>query len=255
MDPPLPAVVVCEENQTRAELYRLWLDTYDVRVALTEPQAREEIDDEVGVGIINQSFADGGAEDVLELVESRSPMARVVATRERSSMFPELGVDHQLVKPVFEDELADTVGQLIHRANFHIALKAHYRVAATLASHRLHPAESDIGEDQFETLERRADYLTTVIAGATEEMDKSDIDAVRRALTFEGSFEVPEDRASFDSKYLPPTCSDCGTDWSGATMNGEDPVVKLGAHVWRCRSCGCVHMETRVGSNQNSYRQ
>lgn len=239
MEFPADNVVVFEENRTRGSLYSLWLDEYDVDVAATKREADEVLDGDVVVAVLNQEFADGAAEKLLKIVRSRAPVCRVVATRERSSPFPSLGVDHQLVKPVFEEELIELVEQLLCRANYHLALSEYYQTNLDLSSFEVHDGEPVGDEEEYNHLKQRSSKLRGLVAGLAEEMSEENIRAVRREILLERSVETTESTEKLDSKYRPQSCSNCNLRWD----DEEGPsATQLGAYVWRCGGCGHVQM-------------
>lgn len=241
MELPADNVVVFEENRTRGSLYSLWLDEYDVDVAATKREADEVLDGDVVVAVLNQEFADGAAEKLLKIVRSRAPVCRVVATRERSSPFPSLGVDHQLVKPVFEEELIELVEQLLCRANYHLALSKYYQTNLDLSSFEIHDGEPATDEDEYDQLKQRSSKLQRLIAELAKRMNKEDIHAVKREILLERKIETTESTEKLDSKYRPRSCTNCNLQWDDP---GGPSATQLGAYVWRCGGCGHVQMST-----------
>jgi len=236
-------VGVFEENETRAELYRLWLDACEVQMALTKRQADEVVGTDLGVAVIDESFADGAAPTVVDLVRSRAPACRLLATRPRSSAFPSLDADEQLVKPVFEDELVETVRGLLRQANYQLALTLYYRTVITLAPLEFGGPETD--DERYKRLSERADELRAVLAGLRKEMTDDDVAAVVRSLTVPDDIESAGSAEKVDSKYQPETCSRCGVEWTDTEKSGPS-VVQLAAHIWRCTGCGHVQMYTHA---------
>jgi hypothetical protein len=241
MELPTTTVAVFEDNKTRADLYALWLEECEVRSVLTKRQADELVDSAVGVAVIDQEFAGGAAPKVLDLVRSRAPACRVAATRARSSAFPSLGVEHQLVKPVFEEDLVETVEKLLWRANYHLTLGHYYRTTTELAP--LEIGEPDTDEGRYHTLTDRADHLRKVLGAIRQEMTEEDVRAVVRSITVPDDIEQSETVEKVDSKYQPDSCSECRAEWTDAGESGPS-VVRLAAHVWRCGNCGHVQMHT-----------
>lgn len=256
MDHLISTVVVCEENKTRAELYELWLEDYEVRVAVTEREADEAITGTTAVLVIDQAFADGAAEILLERCRARAPVCRVVGMRERSAAFPELSIDHQLVKPIFRAELTEMVEKLAIRANYQLALKLYYQTTVHLSTFEMKTVESRDEHGQYEILEERAERLKSIVLGLQAHLSKEDIIDIRHAISFEKGRPEPKSREKIGSKYRPDKCSRCGTDWERTTRADETEVRKLGAYVWQCGNCGHVQMGTDP-SHQNigSYRR
>ncbi|MFB6087289.1 MAG: response regulator receiver protein [Haloarculaceae archaeon] len=255
MELPANSVVVFEENQTRADLYSLWLDEYDTETVVTKSGVENAIDERVAVAIIDQSFGDGAASTVTDVVRSRAPVCRIVATRERSEMFPDIDTEHQLVKPVFEEDLQDTVKTLLCRANYHLALGLYYHTTLDLSSFEFSDDENATSEEDYDVLRQRATRLQQLIAALTSEMTGADITAVKEAVTFESDPVGLNSEEKIDSKYQPSECSNCGQQWERAASESQN-VTKLGAYVWGCRSCGHVQMRTDPShQNVSPYRR
>lgn len=245
MDLPITTVAVFERNRTRTDLYSHWLDAYDVRSALTTSQAEDILDRTTAVAVVDQEFTDGETSKLLELIESRAPACRIVATRPRSSTFPDLDVENQLVKPVFEENLVDTVETLFCRANFHLALTLYYRTIVELA-----PLEfNETDEQRYTELQGRADRLRGLIFGFRRRMTDEDVAAVVESMTVPDEIENAGSTEQVDSKYQPDKCSKCGVEWTGSSESGPT-VIRLAAHVWRCAECGHVQMHTDAGNRR-----
>lgn len=238
MDHLITGVVVCEQNQTRAELYALWLTPADVTVALTAADAVEACDESTAVTILDQRFAGDRTRDLLGKLRSAAPLARIVETRDRSSAFPSLGLDHDLVKPVFEEELKEMVETLVMRANYHLVLRLYYQTTAPLLGlqHRANPTESEV--DHRERLEERADRLKQVIGAYQRELSEEDIAAVKDAVSYTPVRKARDSDSDIGSKYRPDKCSRCREPWNSSGTR----VTRLGAYVWRCGNCGHVQM-------------
>lgn len=256
MDMLISTVVVCEENKTRAELYELWLEGFDVRVAVTKQAADEAVTGTTAVVVLDQAFGDGAAETLLERVRSRAPVCRVVGMRERSAAFPDLNVDHQLVKPIFREELTEIIEKLAIRANYQLALKLYYQTTVHLSTFEMKTAESEGEKDRYERLEARAERLKSIVLGLQAHLTKEDIVDIRHSVSFEKGRPEPESREKIGSKYRPDRCSRCGADWERTARADETEVRKLGAYVWQCGGCGHVQMGTDPShQNVGSYRR
>lgn len=238
---PANSVVVFEENRTRGDLYSLWLDEYDVDVAVTRQQADDVLDGSVMVAVVDEAFAGEESSKLLDAVRARSPLCRIVATRERSSAFPNLNVDHQLVKPVFEADLVDLVETLLCRANYHLALAEYYQTNMDLSSFEIHDGGPATEVTEYEMLQQRATRLQKIIARLTNQMTKEDVLDVKQKIMFEADIEETESKEKIDSKYRPNHCSGCGETWDSAPDEAPK-VTQLGAYVWRCVNCGHVQM-------------
>ncbi|MFC7186604.1 response regulator receiver protein [Halorubrum yunnanense] len=240
MEFPASAVVVCESNRTRADLYELWLDDREVRQTLTRSQFADAFDAGVAVLVLDLSFGEGGAEPVSERVESTAPHCRVLGIRGRSRAEPDPSCDRELERPVFEPDLAECVETLFHRANYHLLLDLYYRTTVAIATREWRTDGDPENDERYGRLRDRAERLQDPLNRLRERMTDEDVHAVLRGFTVE---DVPdgESDASIEAKYRPDECSRCGLDWN-EPIDGRDPVAQLGAYVWRCVNCGHVDM-------------
>ncbi|WP_435095069.1 response regulator receiver protein [Halorubrum sp. N11] len=265
MELPASAVVVCEANKTRADLYGLWLDDYETRRALTSAQFLEAFDAGVAVVVLDDSFGEEGPEPVLERVESEASHCRVLGLRRRSSGGPESGYDRELERPVFEADLTACIETLSCRANYHLLLDQYYRTTVMISTYEWQadddpadddpadddpadddPADDDpADDDRYERLRARAERLQEYLNGLRPRMSDEDVRAAAKSIAVSGTADVDAEE-SVESKYRPDECGRCGQDWS-EPIDGGDAVAKLGAYVWRCVSCG--HVDMRADPN------
>jgi len=127
-------VSVFEPNETRADLYALWLDDYNVRTALTRREADDLLDGSAGVVVVNRAFGGGEGETLVGIARRRNPVCTVVAVRGRSQGFPGVDPANHLVRPVFEEDLRGVVDRLMRRVNYRLGLVEYYRASARVAS-------------------------------------------------------------------------------------------------------------------------
>lgn len=245
-------IIIFEENKTRADLYRLWLDEYDAEIALTRADADEKLDGEVAVAVLERSFADGNAKTLLDIIQTRSPICRVVSTRDRSSSEPELDVEHRLTKPVFSDDLTEVVRRLLYQANYHLLLRLYYKTTINLSECEMGDSETDVVE--CESLRDRVARLQELIRELRGAMASEDIVAVRRSIVFNNEQPVEEAEASQSKKYRPDSCGHCGQSWDESTTANAEPARQLAAYVWRCTSCGHTEMRTDANHQNVSWR-
>jgi hypothetical protein len=245
---PAPAVVVCESNRTRADLYGLWLDDREVRRALTRSQFAEAFDTGVAVVAVEHSFGDEGADPVLERVGSDAPHCRVIGVRERSTATPELRYDREIERPVFEAELAEAVESLFDRANYHLLLDLYYRTTVVLSTHEWQADDDPSDDERYGRLRDRADRIQEYVDGLRDQMSDEDVRAVAREVSIADAADAADGdaEASIESKYRPDACSRCGQDWS-EPIDGGDSAARLAAYVWRCVNCG--HVDMRADPN------
>ena len=240
MELPASAIVVCESNKTRADLYALWLGDREVRRTLTEAQFVEAFDAGTAVLVLEHSFGEEGPEPIVDRVESQAPHCRVVGIRERSTATPESAYDRELERPVFEEDLAGSVETMFHRANYHLLLDLYYRTTVVISAHEWQAGGDPTDDERYERLRNRAERLQGYLNELRPRMSDEDVRAVAGAITVTDGTEADAD-ASIESKYRPDGCSRCGQDWN-EPIDGGDAAAQLGAYVWRCVNCGHVDM-------------
>ena len=238
MEHLITKVVICEPNRTRAELYDLWLSGADTHIAATASDAAETFDETTAVVILDQAFAGDETRDLIEHLRAEAPLCWPVETRDRSAPFPKLGLDQQLVKPVFEPELTDVVEQLVLRANYHLVLRLYYQTTAPLLAFQSEASATDMERERADQLRDRADRLREMIRTYQGAMSEEDIRAVKDVINYTPVQEAREDDADLGSKYRPDKCSQCRQPWNESGTR----VTRLGAYVWRCGQCGHVQM-------------
>jgi len=241
MDLPLSKVAIFEENQTRADLYALWLDDHETTTVVTKRGVEEAVDQRLAVAVINQSFGDGAAASVNELLTSSAPLCRVIETRERSEMFPDLDTDHHLVAPVFEEDLVARVRTLLSRANYHFAIGRYYQTSIELSSIEISDDEAGSSDEDYESLRDQLRRFQHLIAALRGEMTEEDVEAVKDEISFKDPTHGQGTTEPATNKYQPDHCSNCGEDWDSSSDDAAG-VVQLGAYVWRCLECGNVKM-------------
>lgn len=249
MDVSEAVVGIFENNKTRAELYALWLDAYDVRVASSKQTAQKHVGDELAVAVVNEKFADGAAETLVEILRSESQLCRVLAIKPRSGVFPEFDSESSLKKPVFEEELQEQVERLLYRRNLHRTLRLYYQKRVQLiASEKKSSSESR----EIQELRETAVALQSTVEQYRERLSDDDVAAVMSTLSLGDDQSEPEEEN--DSKYLPDRCPSCKREW----RDSEDraPVKRIAAYTWRCKECGNVIMNQDPSRQQTRiYRQ
>lgn len=243
-----PTVVIFEDNATRADLYELWLVECEVRIALTERDVEAVVDDSVAVAVFAEEFGDESAGAVVEYVRSQSPFCQVVTTsRDRRQVCPQLDVDTHMTKPVFEDDLRETVERLAAKALYGRTLVKYYQLAGQLTMTEVAPDRSD---KERAALERRVERVREVLATCSATLEPEDRQDIVHdiAQRHEAS---DNDEEQIKSKYVPDKCHGCGTGWS---PSGDDDrwssYKRLGSFVWRCTECGRVQMQADPSHQQ-----
>ncbi len=116
-----PVVLVVEDDRQLADLYTDWLaEIYAVRTAYDGDSALRLLDNEVDVVLLDRLMPDLSGDTVLETVRARDLDCRVAMVTAVKPDFDivEMGFDEYLVKPVYRDDLSQTVETLLTRAAY-----------------------------------------------------------------------------------------------------------------------------------------
>lgn len=247
---PVATVAVFEGNKTRAELYGLWLDEHEVRVASSKRMAQESLIETAGVAVINEGFADGAAETLAEIIKAECRACRILAIGPRNATFPEFDADNRLTKPVFEEELRENVGALLTQLNYQVGLQSYYRITLSLSARERADRGADDSTEELEQLREQATALEARLKQYREQLSAEEVAAVKRRLTLAG--KPHGSKETVDSKYRPDECSNCSEQWD--EDEEPDSLKRIAAYVWRCTNCGSVLMENDPSHRQTIYR-
>lgn len=113
-----PIVVVVEDNADLAEVYTDWLaDGHRVRTCHTGEGAKDAIDSDVDVVLLDRKLPGTSGDEVLDWIKAQGFEARVAMITAVSPDFDviEMGFDTYVVKPVSRREIRDTVQMLLTR--------------------------------------------------------------------------------------------------------------------------------------------
>lgn len=242
-----PRVVIFEDNSTRADLYERWLSGYAVRKATTRSEALEAFDETVAVAILDEEFADGAAENVLEMIRARSPDCRVLTTAaERERVYPSLDVENHMAKPIFEEELRERVDRLALQALYASTLKRYYALTLELTSTEITEEDDESARERRNRLKERVESLKSRLASLTRSMDQDAFHSALASLSKEAGPVGPVNEQ--DSKYVPRRCGKCKREWTGEDSTASP--VRLGSFVWRCTDCGHVQMHANPNEGE-----
>jgi len=90
----------------------------------------------------------------------------------------ELGFDDYLVKPLFQDELADTVERLLERATYNREVRRYFSLASKRALLRAHKTDAELAQsDTYAELTDDLDALGERLDRTMAGMDREDFDA------------------------------------------------------------------------------
>lgn len=212
-------VLVVEDEQSLAELYRAWLaDDHRVETAYTGQEAAEKLDDSVDVVILDRRLPDSTGQKVLDVVQDRrlDCMVAIVSAVKPEFDVANFPIDEYLVKPVDRRELRATVNELLFRSTVTITRQ---ELLALHSRKIVLENETDSRE-----LERNEEYR----------------ELRRKIRMLEIELQVSPQNIS--SRYRPDSCPDCDLRWN-LDLEGTVGFVRMASRVWKCLECGnVVHM-------------
>lgn len=209
-------ILVVEDEQSLAELYRAWLSQdHRVETAYTGQEATEKLDDTVDVVILDRRLPDSTGQKVLDVIQERrlDCMVTIVSAVKPEFDVASFPIDEYLVKPVDRNDLRATVNELLFRSTITITRQE------LLALHSRKIALED------ETDQRKLD-------------DNREYRDLRRKIgILEAELEVYPQTIS--SRHRPDSCPDCGLRWN-IDLEGTVGFVRMASRVWKCVECGRV---------------
>ncbi|WP_435098329.1 response regulator [Halarchaeum sp. P4] len=119
--PETGTVLVVEDDRDLAETYAIWLDReYDVRLAASAYEAREVMDADVDVALVDRRLPDGNGVDVATDVLSVQPSCHVgyITAVQPSVDLVDMPADAYVEKPVTERDIHSVVDELFARTCF-----------------------------------------------------------------------------------------------------------------------------------------
>lgn len=129
-------VLVIEDESEMIEMYRLYLEEYDVRGAVGGKEGLEAIDDDVDVVLLDRRMPEMPGSEVLEEIRERGFDCRVVMV---TAVDPDLDLldmdfDEYLVKPVSRDDIQNAVERMLARTAFENRIQEMFSLASKLAT-------------------------------------------------------------------------------------------------------------------------
>jgi DNA-binding response OmpR family regulator len=177
--PEDPEVLIVEDEPDVATTYELWLsDGYDVRVVHEGDEALDRLDDDVRVVLLDRMLPGLTGDEVLDAINERDMDCRVamVTAVEPDFDIVEMGFDAYLTKPVWKDELTETVESLLARTDYSTTLQEYTSLVGKRAALEAEksPAELEDSED-YQALQAEIDdvseELDTAVVGMSDDED------------------------------------------------------------------------------------
>ena len=175
-----------EDQERLADLYETWLAAeYDVRTAHTAGEARELLDDDVDVALLDRRLPDGSGDDVLATIRERGIDARVAMVTAVDPDFDilEMGFDDYVVKPVSEADLLGIVESLLGRERYSSEIQRYYALASKRATLESEKSADELDSSrEYEKLLAELTDLRASLHEQASDLDESDYEALFRDL-------------------------------------------------------------------------
>ena len=197
MSDDAPVVLVVEDEPDLADLYAAWLgDDYSVRTAYGGEEALDELDDAVGVVLLDRRMPGLSGDEVLATVRERGIDCRVamVTAVEPDFDIVAMGFDDYLVKPVTRESLVETVENLVQRNQYDSGVQELFALASKKAVLESEKGRAALAEsEEYRELDERLDRLRDELDDAVDDLDDHG--------GFEGAFRAldgDDDEPEFD---------------------------------------------------------
>lgn len=104
-------ILVVDDDESIADLYARWLDTYNVLTAYGGEEALELLDSSIDIVVLDRRMPAVSGDDVLETLDARDLDCLVVIVTAVDPEFDvvELTFDEYVTKPVLREELQEAV--------------------------------------------------------------------------------------------------------------------------------------------------
>lgn len=215
-----PVVLVVEDDQSVADLYTAYLsDRYDVRTAYTGDQALELLTPEVDVALLDRRLVEWSGDELVTVIKDRQIDCQIALVTAIDPDFDiiDLAIDEYLQKPVSQEDLLDTVEELLLWTDSHLDAQ---ELLALISRKLVLEQEKSPAE-----LEASREYAKLT----------------RRIEVAEARFLVTAGESG--SKYRPPKCGACGMRWDLVVADTVG-FIQLSSYIWKCTQCGNVQKNT-----------
>jgi len=177
-------VLIVEDEPDLADLYSAWLRDYcSVQTAYNGSQALEAIDEDIDIVLLDRRMPGLSGDEVLDTIRSRGLDCRVamVTAVEPDFDIIEMGFDDYLVKPVSNDDLIETVDQLLLRSAYDEQIQELFALASKKALLDSEKTEAELrASEEYARLVDRLAVLREEVDEAI--MQLSDQDAGERVF-------------------------------------------------------------------------
>lgn len=181
-----PTVLIAEDEKGLADLYATWLaDSYTVKTAYDGEEAIEKLDESVDVVLLDRRMPGLSGDDVLDHIRTERLDIRVAVVSAVTPDFDVIGMgfDTYLTKPVDEDDLHDTVEQMLRRAEYDETIQEYQQLVATKAALDAQKSDAELrANDEYAELNERTAAVQARVDDLVEDFTPEDFEAAIRDL-------------------------------------------------------------------------
>jgi DNA-binding response OmpR family regulator len=181
-----PTVLVVEDESPLVEIYSRWLeDRYEVRTAESGEEAREELDGDIEVILLDRLMPGLSGDEVLEEVREHTSGCKVamVTAVEPDFDIITMGFDDYLTKPVDREELLSTVERLLSRTAFASLEREYHALISKRAALESAKSREELAEsEEYQELTERIVALEADIVDTAADLDDGGFVAMVRDI-------------------------------------------------------------------------
>ncbi len=181
-----PMVVIVEDERELADLYAEWLgEEYDVRTAYQADEAREVIDEDVDVLLLDRRLPTASGDEILAEVRERGIDCQVAMVTAVDPDFDilDLGFDDYVVKPLDRQDLHELVTNLLTRGLYNDEVREYFALVSKRANLETAKSPSELAEDaRYQELKTEIVELESRLDDIVEQLEDTDFSAVLRTL-------------------------------------------------------------------------
>ncbi|MFB6154238.1 MAG: HalX domain-containing protein [Halodesulfurarchaeum sp.] len=184
--PDRPSVLIVEDERELATLYADWLaDEYDVTMAYTVAEAREQLDEETDVVLLDRRMPETSGDTVLDFIDEWDldlQVAMVTAVEPDFDIL-DLGFDAYVIKPIERDELRGLVRQLLIRSLYNDRVRRYFSLVSKRASLEATKSTKELeSRESYRDLVEEIEEIESRLDDIVARLDDDDFVAVLRSL-------------------------------------------------------------------------
>lgn len=200
-----PTILIVDDKSDITDTYAIWLrDSYSIRTAYSGHEALEKLDDDVDVVLLDRRMPGLSGDDVLTRLRERELDCRVamVTAIEPDFDIIEMGFDSYLVKPVFEDDLCETIEELVARSEYDEQVREYFALASKRAVLRAEKESGKLeGNEKYIELNEELEQKRANVDETLAEFSNEDFTAAFRNLSSADDGEADDETDETDERH------------------------------------------------------